>query len=133
MERIILDTDVGIDDALALMLALRSDELRLEAITTVGGNVPVKQCTRNALKILELMRREEIPVAEGASKPLMRQLHVAKFVHGKDGLGDSNFPEPRIKAVDKDATDIIIEKVARNGSGPNRPINQYRSRNEKRT
>lgn len=113
MKRIILDTDIGIDDALALILALKSDELRLEAVTTVSGNVSVKQCTRNALKMLELMGREEIPVAEGASKPLMRELHIAEFVHGRDGLGDSNFPEPKNEAVNKEAADLIIGKVAR--------------------
>ena len=105
---------MGIDDAISLMLALGSDELRLEAITTVCGNVPMKRSTRNALKILELLGREEIPVAEGASKPLGTNFHTTEFVHGRDGLGDSNFPEPKIIAVQKIAVDMIIEKITKN-------------------
>ncbi|MFQ6094718.1 MAG: nucleoside hydrolase [Candidatus Bathyarchaeia archaeon] len=114
MKRIILDTDIGVDDAVALILALKSRELRLEAVTTVSGNVHVDKSTKNALRILELMHREEVPVAKGASKPLKRELHTAEYVHGKDGLGDSNLPEPRIKATDKSAIDLIIEKVTEN-------------------
>ncbi|MFB0503221.1 MAG: nucleoside hydrolase [Candidatus Bathyarchaeia archaeon] len=113
MKRIMVDTDIGIDDALALILALKSKELRLEAITTVSGNVHVDKCTKNALRILELMDRKDVPVAEGASKPLKRELHTAEHVHGKDGLGDSGLPEPKIKPIDKVAADVIIEKVAR--------------------
>jgi len=114
MKRIIIDTDIGIDDALALILALKSTELQLEAITTVSGNVHVDKCTKNALRILELMHREDVPVARGASKPLRRELHTAAHVHGKDGLGDSSLPEPKMKPFDKIAADVIIEKVARN-------------------
>ena len=113
MKRIMVDTDIGIDDALALILALKSKELRLEAITTVSGNVHVDKCTKNALRILELMDRKDVPVAKGASKPLKRELHTAEHVHGKDGLGDSGLPEPKIKPIDKVAADVIIEKVAR--------------------
>ncbi|MDH5439083.1 MAG: nucleoside hydrolase [Candidatus Bathyarchaeota archaeon] len=113
MKRIIVDTDIGIDDALALILALKSKELRLEAITTVSGNVHVDKCTKNALRILELMDRKDVPAAKGASRPLKRELHTAEHVHGKDGLGDSGLPEPKIKPIDKVAADMIIEKVAR--------------------
>jgi len=113
MKRIMVDTDIGIDDALALILALKSKELRLEAITTVSGNVHVDKCTKNALRILELMDRKDVPAAKGASKPLKRELHTAEHVHGKDGLGDSGLPEPKIKPIDKVAADMIIEKVAR--------------------
>lgn len=113
MKRITVDTDIGIDDALALILALKSKELRLEAVTTVSGNVHVDKCTKNALRILELMHREDVPVAKGASKPLRRELHTAEHVHGKDGLGDSGLPEPKIKPIDKVAADVMIEKVAR--------------------
>ncbi len=114
MERIILDTDPGIDDALALILTLKSRKLRLEAVTTVSGNVHVDKCTKNALRILELMGREEVPVAKGASKPLKRELRTAEHVHGKDGLGDSNLPEPKISTTDTDGADLIIERVAAN-------------------
>ena len=117
MKRIILDTDPGIDDAVALILALKSKELKLEAVTTVSGNVHVDKCTKNALRILELMRREDVPVAKGASKPLKRRLYTAEHVHGKDGLGDANLPEPAIKAADEHAVDLIIEKIACNPRG----------------
>jgi inosine-uridine nucleoside N-ribohydrolase len=114
MKRIIIDTDIGIDDALALILALKSKELQLEAVTTVSGNVHVDKCTKNALIILELMHRKHVPVAKGASKPLSRELHTAEHVHGKDGLGDSGLPEPKIKPIDKNAADVITEKVTGN-------------------
>mgnify|MGYP000507012154 CR=1 FL=1 len=114
MEKIILDTDIGVDDALALILALKSRELQLEAVTTVSGNVHVDKSTKNALKILELMNRKDVPVARGAAKPLRRKLHTAEHIHGKDGLGDSGLPEPKIKPADKDAVDLIIEKVSEN-------------------
>ena len=113
MKRIMVDADIGIDDALALIVALKSKELRLEAITTVSGNVHVGKCTKNALGILELMDRKDVPAAKGASRPLKRELHTAEHVHGKDGLGDSGLPEPKIKPIDKVAADVIIEKVAR--------------------
>ena len=114
MKRIILDTDIGIDDALALIFALKSNVLRVEAVTTVSGNVPVPQATRNALTMLHLMGRDEIPVAEGASRPLRRPLRLAKHVHGTDGLGDAAFPEPPTTAIEKAAADLIIETILSN-------------------
>jgi len=95
-------------------LALKSGELRLEAITTVSGNVHVDKCTKNALKILELMDRKDIPVARGAAKPLKRKLYTAEHIHGKDGLGESNLPEPKIKTVNEDAANLIIKKATEN-------------------
>jgi len=87
-QRVIIDTDPGIDDALALILALVSLELRIEAITTVCGNVPVDLATANALRVLELFPRERHPpVAQGAERPLVRPLSSAALVHGDDGLG----------------------------------------------
>ena len=83
-----IDTDPGIDDALALMLALRSPELSVELITTVAGNVPVRQGTANARRLLTLIAPEAVPVlAVGAAAPLERRLHTARNVHGSDGLG----------------------------------------------
>jgi inosine-uridine nucleoside N-ribohydrolase len=87
-QRVIIDTDPGIDDALALILALASPELRLEAITTVCGNVPVARATANALTVLELFPAEQRPaVAQGAERPLIRALPTAARIHGDDGLG----------------------------------------------
>ena len=111
IQRIILDTDPGIDDALALMLALASPEVRIEAVTTVSGNVHVDFTTRNALALLELLGRSDIPVARGSAWPLLRKPVDAAFVHGDNGLGGVELPEPRIKAVGKHAVDVIIETI----------------------
>src|SRR6266566_9819655 len=86
MRHIILDTDVGIDDALALFLALSSPEIKVEAITTVNGNVPVEVSTRNALALLELTKRTDIPVARGCDRPLVQQPINAQHIHGDNGL-----------------------------------------------
>ncbi|GHO64387.1 nucleoside hydrolase [Ktedonobacter sp. SOSP1-52] len=112
MVRILLDTDPGIDDALALFLALASQEIKLEAITTVSGNVSVEQTTRNALALLELLKRTDIPVARGCADPLVGQRRVdANGVYGDDGLGNIFLPEPRQRPVQHDAVTMIIEKV----------------------
>jgi len=111
MPRIILDTDPGIDDALALFLALASPEVQLEAVTTVSGNVPVEYTTRNALALLELTGRTEIPVARGCDRPLLGSPATAAEVHGDNGLGGMVLPEPRLQPVEKHAIDVIIEKV----------------------
>ena len=86
--KVIIDTDPGIDDALALMFALRSTELEILGITTVHGNVPVDRGTRNTHRVLDLMGRRDVPVAAGAAAPLLRELRTAEFVHGSDGLAD---------------------------------------------
>src|SRR5271155_1490528 len=80
--RVILDTDPGVDDAMAFFLALRSPELKIEAITPVCGNVPLSLTLPNALRLLEIAGRTDIPVAAGASTPLIRRLVTAKYVHG---------------------------------------------------
>ena len=113
MKRLIFDCDPGIDDALAIMLAASSPELRLEAITTVAGNVPVQRATENALKILELLGVEDVPVAVGASKPLRRKLVTAEHFHGPDGLGGVSLPKPRLRPVETYAPDLIVESARR--------------------
>src|ERR1700726_4410432 len=95
MRRIILDTDPGIDDALALMLALASPEVHIEAVTTVSGNVHVDFTTRNALALLELLGRGDIPVARGSDRPLVRQPVTADYRPGQNGLGGVTLPEPQ--------------------------------------
>jgi len=88
LKRIILDVDTGVDDALAILLALRSTELKVEAITTVSGNAPVELCTRNTLIVLNLLGDMPLPVvAPGAAVPLRGELETALYVHGDDGLG----------------------------------------------
>lgn len=111
MVRIILDTDPGIDDALALFLALASSDVQLEAITTVSGNVSVDLTTRNALALLELAGRPDIPVAKGCNHPLLRQPVYAAYVHGGNGLGGVELPEPDRQPVGQHAIDLIIEKI----------------------
>ncbi|HEU5368997.1 MAG TPA: nucleoside hydrolase, partial [Ktedonobacterales bacterium] len=111
MPRILLDTDPGIDDALALFLALASPEVQLEAVTTVHGNVPIESTTRNALGLLELAGRGDIPVARGSAHPLVRAPVDAKYVHGPTGLGTLALPEPQASVVKQSAADLIIERV----------------------
>lgn len=111
MLRCILDTDPGIDDALALFLALASPEVTLEALTTVSGNVPVTLTTRNALTLLELAGRTDIPVARGSGNPLLRPLVDAAHVHADNGLGNISLPEPRIQPIAQHAVDLIIETI----------------------
>jgi inosine-uridine nucleoside N-ribohydrolase len=111
MQRIILDTDPGLDDALALFLVLASPEVQLEAITTVSGNVHVDLTTRNALALLEFTAHTAIPVARGCDRPIARQPIVADYVHGHNGLGGLSLPEPQLRPVHQHAVDLIIEKV----------------------
>lgn len=111
MPRIILDTDPGIDDAFALFLALASPEVQLEAITTVSGNVDVNKTTRNALALLELAGRTDIPVARGCPEPLVRQVVSAAHVHGDNGLGGAVLPEPHTRPLSQHAIEVIIEKI----------------------
>ena len=96
LKRVIIDTDPGIDDAAAILLALASPELSVEAITTVYGNGPVEVCTSNALRILHAAGRTDIPVYQGVGKPLLRQPNPgwASQVHGADALGNTSFPLP---------------------------------------
>ena len=85
---VVIDTDPGIDDALALMLALRAPELRVELITTVAGNVPVEVATANARRLLALINPPTWPVVvQGAARPLRRPLQTSTAFHGQDGLG----------------------------------------------
>jgi len=88
VKRIVIDTDAGVDDALALILALRSPELHVEAISTVSGNVHVDLCTENVLRVLDVLELEEPPpVAKGEADPLVKPLLIAPEVHGVDGIG----------------------------------------------
>ena len=119
MQRIVLDTDTGVDDALAIILALNSPELIVEAITAVSGNVHVDSCTRNLLMTLEVMDLSEFPiVAKGESQPLVKPLVTAARVHGSDGLGDvtkrltpdglRRYAEPELRLETASAVDLII-------------------------
>src|SRR5438270_8408294 len=97
--RVIIDTDPGVDDALALLLAMRSPELKIEAITAVAGNVPLELTLPNALRMVEIAGRADVPVAAGASSPLERRLVIADYFHGENGLAGVEFPKPVIRPV----------------------------------
>jgi inosine-uridine nucleoside N-ribohydrolase len=112
--RIILDVDPGIDDAMAIFLALRSPELHIEAITVVAGNVVVDDGATNALALLELAGADDIPVAKGASGPLVRRLTTAEVIHGERGLGETTLPPPRGELDERHAVDAIIDIVTAN-------------------
>lgn len=111
MIRMLLDTDPGIDDALALFLALAAPDAQLEGVTTVSGNVHVNLTTRNALALLEAAGRADIPVARGCDRPLVREPVIADYVHGRNGLGEVSLPEPRQQALAMHAVDFLIEKI----------------------
>src|SRR3984893_15682588 len=109
----LIDTDTASDDAVALIMALRAPDVRVVAITTVAGNVPVLQSTRNALYTVELCGAN-VPVYTGADKPLLRTYQNATWFHGRDGLGEHNYPAPRQSAASAHAVDAIIEAIEAN-------------------
>jgi inosine-uridine nucleoside N-ribohydrolase len=109
--RVIIDTDPGVDDAFALLLAMRSPELKIEGITPVAGNVPLELTLPNALRMVEIAGRTDIPVAAGAKAPLMRRLVTAAYAHGENGLGGAVFPEPKTKPVAEPAAEFIRQAV----------------------
>lgn len=109
--RVIIDTDPGIDDAMAILLALNSPELKVEALTVVAGNVEAWQGLANALKIVSLANRCDLPVATGAQHPLNQKLITAQFWHGKNGLAGVELPASKCKADQRFGPDLIIELV----------------------
>jgi purine nucleosidase/pyrimidine-specific ribonucleoside hydrolase len=125
MKRVILDMDPGVDDALAIILAMLSPELKVQAITTVSGNVHVDLCTRNVRRVLEVLKPEKPPIiARGEAAPLAAEsLLDASGIHGQDGLGDldrftdedgitKRYPEPSLYPVSSDhAVDVILSMV----------------------
>jgi len=110
-KKIIFDTDPGSDDALALMLALNSPELDVRAITVVPGNVTASQGLENALRMVSLANRCEIPVAAGAQHPLFQKLITAEFWHGKNGLANVELPPSKCKVDSHFGPDLIIQMV----------------------
>jgi len=112
-ERILIDTDTASDDAVALIMALRAKNAQVVAISTVAGNVPVQQATRNALYVTDLCG-VNVPVYQGAEKPLARRLLTADWFHGKDGLGDHDYPAPTRSPEKQHAVDAIVSTVRNN-------------------
>ena len=110
-KKVIIDTDPGTDDAVAIMLALNSPELDVRALTVVPGNVVVEQGLDNALRMVSLANRCDIPVARGAQHPLFQKLITAEFWHGKNGLANVELPASKCKADARFGPDLIIEMV----------------------
>jgi inosine-uridine nucleoside N-ribohydrolase len=109
----LIDTDTASDDAVALIMALRGPDVRVAAITVVAGNVPAQQATRNALYTVELCDAS-VPVYSGAEKPLLHMHQNATWFHGRDGLGDHNYPGPRRSPGEGHAVDAIIATIEAN-------------------
>ena len=114
---IIIDTDPGQDDAVAILLALASPELEVLGITAVAGNVPLALTERNARKICELAGRPEVKVFAGAARPMVRSLVTAEDVHGKTGLDGPELPEPGMPLQEQHAVDFIVETLMREQGG----------------
>jgi len=110
-KRVIIDTDPGTDDAMAIILALNSPELKVEALTVVPGNVDARQGLENALKLVSLAGRCDVTVAGGAQHPLNQKLITAQFWHGKNGLANVELPPTKCKADPRFGPDLIIEMV----------------------
>ncbi len=115
--KIIIDTDPGQDDAVAILVALASPELDVLGITAVAGNVPLELTQLNARKICELAGRPDISVFCGASEPLNRKLVTAEHVHGRTGLDGPTLPQPEMQAQSQHAVDFIVETVMASDSG----------------
>ena len=124
MQRILIDTDPGVDDAYAILMAMHSPELHIPAITTVCGNVPVEQATRNLLTILGLLDLDEYPtIAQGEAAPLVKPLVTAAHVHGDDGLGNTShlrnadgtplYPPANTDLSAMSGVDLILEMASR--------------------
>jgi inosine-uridine nucleoside N-ribohydrolase len=111
MTKIILDCDPGHDDMMAIMLASVSEEIEILGITTVAGNQTGDKTFENARRILTLIGREDLPLARGADKPIIRELMVAPQIHGKSGLDGAELPEPDAPFLDCHAVDFIIATV----------------------
>ncbi|MDU7955480.1 MAG: nucleoside hydrolase [Clostridium perfringens] len=109
--KVIIDCDPGIDDALAIILALKSKEIEVLGITTVSGNVESLQGAKNALKVLKLLGRLDIPVYLGESKPIKRELVTAQDTHGEDGLGETFLEEVSSEYIRENGVDFILNTL----------------------
>ncbi|WP_019912461.1 nucleoside hydrolase [Paenibacillus sp. HW567] len=114
MKKVIIDCDPGMDDSLALILAIKSGVLSVEAITAVAGNYPVDITSANALKVVELLGRTDIPVAKGMARPLVRELPSDPFSHGSDGQAEVHLPDPVTPLYTSHAVDLIVEMIKKN-------------------
>jgi inosine-uridine nucleoside N-ribohydrolase len=110
-ERILLDCDPGHDDAIALLLALASPEVELVGVTTVAGNQTLEKTTANAIRVLDFIGRDDVAVAAGAERPLVREPFVAAYVHGETGLDGPDLPPPQREPLEQHAVEFLAEHV----------------------
>jgi len=113
-KRILIDTDPGIDDSLAILLALASPEISLEGLSVAHGNCSVEQAVINGLSVLELANAGHIPLARGCDLPLVQPSLLAPETHGNTGVGYAKLPEPRIRPIVQHGCDFLIEKIMSN-------------------
>lgn len=119
MQRLIIDCDPGVDDALAIMLALEAPGVRVERISTVDGNVDLDKVTSNAGTVLKLCGRGNIPVHRGVARPLVREPMMAFKAHGSDGLGNAGYWDGvDIVVNERDAVTALLEETAATPNGP---------------
>jgi len=114
---VVIDTDPGLDDAIAILLALAMPELGIRGITTVAGNIGLGRTTRNAGSLLALAGRSDIPVIAGAAVPLARSARDAAHIHGDDGLGGVRLPEPAVAPLSTDAVDWMASVIETEAKG----------------
>lgn len=113
-QKVIVDTDTGIDDAMGCVLALRSPELEVVAMTSVFGNVDVGLTTENTAYILEILERADVPLARGAASGLVGEPVYSQYVHGDDGVGNADFPKAQtVRPVDASAAELIVDLCRR--------------------
>lgn len=109
--RIVIDTDPGQDDAVAILLALASPELDVVGITAVAGNVPLPLTSKNALLMVELANRSDVPVYAGCDRPMAKDLYTAEYVHGVTGIDGAGLGEPSLRLAEGHAVDFIIDTI----------------------
>lgn len=114
MTDIVLDTDPGHDDAIALFLAAGHPDIDVKAVTTVAGNHTVENTTRNARRLLTLIDRPDVPVARGCAEPLARELTIADYVHGDSGIDGPELPPAEVALDERHAVDLLVDTVREN-------------------
>ena len=114
MKKIILDCDPGMDDSMAIVMAAKAPGLKLMAVTTVNGNYPADITCINARKVLEMLGREDIPVAKGMERPMVRNAPKDPFTHGKDGHAENFLPDPKMPLDSRHAVDLLIDLIKEN-------------------
>jgi inosine-uridine nucleoside N-ribohydrolase len=114
--KLIIDTDPGVDDAVAILMASAVPEIEILGLTTVGGNVPLARTTRNALALLQAAGRSDIPVAKGASRPLRGRFKYAPQFHGPGGLSH-RLPDPSVSPVTKGAVEFLYDQLTADKPG----------------